>query len=382
MLQVSLARALLALEGYTPEVEEAYTRALELCEGQGEMPQLLPVLRGLSSFYILRAEFEKAARIGEQILSLAERYDDASMRVEGHLVLGASLVFLNDLKLGLDHLEKGIAAYEPDQHGSRRFRLGNNPGVACRTTSALALWMLGFPDRALERANDAIALSKRLNHPFSMAYALFHTGLLHLWRREAELAHGCAQGVLDIAEEHEFQIWSAVGSCLRGAALAGMGSAEEGLTVFQRAINTYQELKTPPVFWPLLLYLQAGACGLAARPGDGLNLINEAVEIAVQGSRKTLSSEFFQLKGDLLLELSRDSVAEAESWFQNALNIAAEVQAPMLELRAALRLSRLWREQGKTEQARELLSKAYGRFTEGFTTADLSEAKALLDALA
>ncbi len=378
-LQTSLARALLALKGYTPEVEEAYTRALELCEGQGEIPQLLPVLRGLSSFYIYRAEFEKGARIGEQLLSLAERYDDASIRVEGHLVLGANLAFLNDLRSGLDHLEKGLAAYDPDWHGSRRFRLGNNPGVVCFTTSALVLWMRGFPDRALKRANDAIALSKRLNHPSSMAYALFHTGLLHLWRREVELAHGCAQAVLDIAEEYEFPIWKAVGGCLRGAALAGLGSAEEGLTLIQRAINTYRGLKTPPVFWPLLLYLQAGACGLAAKPADGLGLINEAIEIAAQSSGRTLWSEFFQLKGDLLIALSRDNVAEAESWFQNAVNIAAEVQAPMLQLRASLRLSRLWREQGKMEQSRKLLSDAYERFTEGFTIADLSEAKALLE---
>jgi predicted ATPase len=105
------------------------------------------------------------------------------------------------------------------------------------------------------------------------------------------------------------------------------------------------------------------------------------VEITAQSLGKTWASEFFQLKGDLLLALSRDNVAEAESWFQNAVSIAAEVQAPMLQLRAALRLSRLWREEGKTEQARKLLSDAYERFTEGFTTADLSEAKALLDDL-
>ncbi|HLA99049.1 MAG TPA: AAA family ATPase, partial [Anaerolineales bacterium] len=225
MLRISLARALMAIKGCTQEVEEAYTRALELCQGQGEIPQLFPVLRGLSSFYIYVGDFEKGARMGEQILSLAERHDDASMRVEGHLVLGYNLAFLSDLSLGLDHLEKGIANYDPDQDRSRRFRLGNNPGVACFTTSALVLWMLGFPDRALERANDAVALAKRLNHPFSLAYALFHTGLLHLWRREAELVQGRAQAVLDIAEKHEFQIWRAVATCLHGAALAGMGRA-------------------------------------------------------------------------------------------------------------------------------------------------------------
>src|SRR5436190_5848263 len=178
-LQTSLARVLLALKGYTQEVEEAYTRALELCEGKGEIPELLPVLRGLSSFYIYRAEFEKGARLGEQILSLAERYDDASARVEGHLVLGANLALLSRLQSGMDHLEKGIAAYDPERHAPGRFQLGNNPGVVCFTTSALVLWMLGFPDRARDRADDAIDLSKRLHHPSSIAYAQFHAGLIH-----------------------------------------------------------------------------------------------------------------------------------------------------------------------------------------------------------
>jgi tetratricopeptide (TPR) repeat protein len=241
--------------------------------------------------------------------------------------------------------------------------------------------MLGFPDRAHKRASDAVALARKLDHSFSMSYALFHYGLLHLWLREAEIAQASARALLDIAEEHGFQIWSAVGSCLRGAALAGMGSAEEGLTLIQRGMHIYQGLKTPPVFWPLLLHLQAGACGLASRPEDGLKLLNEAMQIAAQSSGKTLSSEFFQLKGDLLLALSQDNVAEAESCFQNALHIAVEVQARMLELRAALRLSRLWRDQGKTKQARKLLSDAYETFTEGFAIADLRDAKSLLDDL-
>ncbi len=381
LLQISLARALMAIKGCTPEVEAAYTRALELCQGQGEMPQLFPVLRGLSSFYIFVGEFEKGARMGEQILSLAERNDDASMRVEGHLVLGYNLAFLTDLGLGLDHLEKGIAHYDLDQHRSRRFRLGNDSGVACYTTSALILWMLGFPDRALKQANEAVALATKLNHPFSMAYALFHTGLLHLWRREVELVQGRAQAALEVAEEHEFQIWRAVATCLHGAALAGMGRAEEGLRQTNRGIELYQELKTPPVFWPILLLIRAGVCGQAGKPIDGVILVDEALDIVGKGSRNPLSSELCRLKGDMLLALSPENQAEAGTWFQQALKIAQERQARMLELRAAMSLSRLWREQGKPEPGRQLLNEAYERLTEGFTTADLKEAKALLTEL-
>src|SRR5262249_5362535 len=129
------------------------------------------------------------------------------------------------------------------------------------------------------------------------------------------------------------------------------------------------------------LHLQAGVCGVAGRPADGLPLLDEAVEIATQGTGQTLWSEFFQLKGDLLLAVSRDNAVEAESWFQRALDTATEVEAPMMRLRAALRLSRLWHEQGRSEEARRLLSDAYKGFTEGFATADLRDAKSLLDDL-
>ena len=301
-------------------------------------------------------------------------------------MLGANLAFLNRLREGMEHLESGIAAYEPESHGSGRFQLGNNPAVVCFTTSALVLWMLGYPDRARDRASAAVGLSVRLNHPSSMAYAQFHTGLLHLWGRDDTSAHGCAQAVLDIAEEHDFPIWRAVGCCLRGAAMAGMGSADEGLAVIERAMSTYQRLKTPPVFWPILLYLQAGACGLAGRPADGLTLIDEAVEIAMQTPGRTLWSEFFGLKGDLLLALSPDTLSPAtrpkpSPGSSGPRTPRPRCRPPCCSCEPRCRLGRLWREQGKTEQARELLSGAYDRFTEGFTTPDLLEAGALLEEL-
>jgi predicted ATPase len=380
-LQTSLARVLFTIKGYTEEVEDAYTKALEFCEGREDVPQVLPVLQALAGFCIYRGEFEKAERIGEQLLRFADRHDDSSVRAEAHVTLGSASIFLNRLESGLEHLEKGIAAFNLQPPGAGRFRQGNNRGVACQMTSALVLWMLGFPDRARDRANDATALAKQLNHPPSTTYALFHTGLIHVWRREPELAHGCAQAVLDMAERHDLPMWKAVGSCLLGAALGGMGSADEGLALIESGMSAYQRLQTPPVFWPILLYLRGAACGLAGRPGEGLKLAEEGMAMALSGPSKTLWSNYFELQGNLLLILSPDDTTEAESWFQKAVDAAAESHALMLELRAALRLSRLWREQGKIEDARELLSDVYGRFTEGFAIADLSEAKALLEDL-
>jgi hypothetical protein len=183
---------------------------------------------------------------------------------------------------------------------------------------------------------------------------------------------------LDIAEEYEFQVWKAVATCLYGAGIAGMGRAEEGLAQIRRGIDLYQGLKTPPIFWPLLLYIQAGVCRQGGKPEQGLALIDEAIGIASHWSGIALLPEFSRLKGDLLLAISPENAAVAEPWLQQALEVAQQVEARMLELRAAISLSRLWRYEGKAEQARQLLRGAYEKLTEGFTTADLVEAKELL----
>jgi predicted ATPase/class 3 adenylate cyclase len=378
-LRTSLARALMAKDGYTQEVEDAYTRALELFEGQRELPQLLSVLRGLATFYNYRAEFDKGAEVGEEILRLADAQKDPGMRADGHLVLGSSLALQHDLHGGLDHLDKAIASFESELHRPRRFRLGNNPGVASFTTSALTLWMLGFPDRARERATRAVALATELEHPFSLAYALFHTGFLHLWRREPESMRDRAVGVLDVADEHDLQIWRAVGTCLLGAAKTGLGRTDEGLAEIREGISLYRGLRTPPVFWPLILFVQAEACGRSGRPAEGLSLIDEALEIADQGSGLTLLPEFYSLKGDLLLAFREANSLEAEPWFQRGFDVAGKLEARMMQLRAAIGLCRSQRERGPAQHGRDLLSAVYATFTEGFATPDLIDAAHLLE---
>jgi predicted ATPase len=383
-LQTSLARALLATRGYTEEAEQAYARALELCESAGEIPQLFPVLRALASFYILRSEPDKALQMGERILRLAERLEDIDMKTEGLFVCGYNLGFLENPRLGLEYIENGIALYDSRRHHVTRLGIGPNPGVVGRAVSALFLWICGYPDRALSRAADAVALAQKLNHPYSLTYAAFHTGLLNMWLKNHELARESAHAVLELAESHGFQIWSAVGSCLRGAALVNLGSVEQGLTLIEYGLNAYRGLKTPPVFWPLLLHLCAGAYGTASRPADGLSLLDEAIESgssSKSSSSDSLIAEFLILKGDLLMALASDNTVDAESLYQSALNSSHELGAAMPELQAGIRLSRLWQSDGKSEQARELLTSAYSQITEGFTTADMREAAALLATL-
>jgi predicted ATPase/class 3 adenylate cyclase len=375
-LATSLARGLMAIRGYTEEVDVAYRRALGLLEEAGGLPQLFPVLRSLASFYLYRAEFDEAAAVGHQLLDLAEQQHDVALQVEGHLVLGANLAASGDVHTGLDHLEQAIALFDPDRHRSGRFRLGPSPGVVPYTVSALYLWLLGYPDRAVQRASRGLELASQLKHPFTLAYTRFHVGLLDLWRGELEQVHERATGVLEIADEHDYQVWRALALVLQGVSMTGLGQPEEGLAHSDRGIGLYQGLQTPPVFWPLLLSVRARTFAFAGRPAAGLDAIDQAIEL-FGGRVNILYPELPLLKGDLRLAMS--DVDGAESSFQSAFDVAGEVGALMSQLRAATRLTRLRRASGKHSHATGLLRGTYHAFTEGLDSADLVEARAVLD---
>ena len=379
MLQTSLARALMAIKGYTSEVEEAYTKALELSEGQGEIPQLFPVLRGLSSYYMYRAEFDKGIRIGERILELAESQDDDPLRIHGYLVLGANHGLLNHFREGMEFLDKGIALFERKRHSLRPFQLGNNPGVVCYTTSAFFLHWLGFSDRAVERADRAIELATELNHPFTLAYALFHPGNLHMWRGEMQLARERAEAILDVAEQHGFQIWESLGTMLLGVTQMVLGQPEQGLDKIETGFTDYQGLTTPPVFYPQLISMRAIGFAQAGRPAEGLDILDGLIQ--EQGEERLLRElpPLLLLKGELLLAVSPQNAAQAASIFRAILDGAGHVGGKNLALQAATRLCQIEMLSGASPDSCQTLAEIYASFTEGFETADLRNARAVLD---
>jgi predicted ATPase/class 3 adenylate cyclase len=374
-LRTSLARVLMATKGYSREVEEAYATALQPFEGR-ELPQLFPVLRSLASYYIHQSEFDKGAQIGREILRLAERQQDTGMLVDGHQVLGICLPNLEGIPVALEHLEEAIALFRAGTPGSRPFRLGNNAGVTCFTTSAFFHWQLGYPDKAVARAEEALTLAARLEHPYSLTYVEFHCGLLRLWLRQPELVRKHAVQVLHLAQQYDFPLWRALGTCLLGIANAELGRAEEGLAQVNQGIALYQEMKTPPVFWPYLMAMNAGAHALAGKVAEGLVLIDDALELVGSGD-PTAISELFLLKGDLL-SAAGAADADAAYWFHRAFDSAASAGVRMTQLRAAVRLCRVWRSQGRNDADR-LLRSVYDTFTEGLAIPDLTEARALLE---
>jgi tetratricopeptide (TPR) repeat protein len=245
--------------------------------------------------------------------------------------------------------------------------------VVARTTSALLLWLTGAPDRAADRGMQALELARQLHHPYTLAYAHFHVGLLHLWRRELELVDERAQAALEVAREHDYPIWQAVALVLQGTAMAGLGRPEEGLARTEQGTALYQGLTTPPVFWPIVLSIRAGVLAAAGQPAEGLALIDQALGIVGEA---LLYPEFALLKGDLLLAVS--DPGGAEPWFRGAFDVAERHGMRMSQLRAATRLTHLQRAAGQATDGTETLRRVYETFTEGFETADLVEARALL----
>jgi predicted ATPase/class 3 adenylate cyclase len=376
MLRTTLARALMAIRGFTPQVEEAFKEALALSEGQGEIPQLFPVLRGLSSYYQFRMAFDQAAEMGKRILALAESRDDDLMRMHAYLVLGSNIGFFAGLEPGLQWLEKGIALFDPNKQRSQPFQIGNNPGIVCYNTSAMYLWWSGFADRAFERAQKAVELATRLDHPYTMTYAYFHTGVLYLWSGELPRARSHALTMREIAAEQEYHLWSSLAAILLGAVESSLGQPEEGLARLEEGFAAYAGHITPPVFWPMIITIRAAAFGRAGKPTEGINLLNELLE---EGQPLP---DLLLLKGVLLLQESPLHAAEAAGLFRQSLAVSQIMGSKIWALQATIKLAALELQQGQAGESSQLLAELYDSFSEGFETHDLQEAKELLDGLA
>lgn len=373
-LLTSRAKAMILLRGYSAEGEAAYGEALALVKEHGEIPQLYPVLRNLASFHGYRGEADKAIACAHEILQLEDARNDAGMRVSGYTLLGANTGFTGDLRAGLGYLDRAIDTFESGGYQSRRLRLGLDPRVSCLTTSGFFLWFLGHPDRAVERAERAVALATDIDHPYTLAYAFYHAGFLHLWRREPEIVQHLAQGARNVAEKGDLPLWRALSRCLQGAAKSGLGRPEEGLSQIVGGIDQYQGLRTPPVFWPMVRFMQAQAHVGGATPSDGIPLIDEALEVG--GADGVLAPLFHIVRGDLLRLGPADSAGATES-YRRAHGLSVVHGERMPQLRAAARLVR-WAAPAERAHWVEELRAVHETFTEGFETPDLVEAAELL----
>jgi predicted ATPase len=375
-LQMTLGSALAATQGFAaPDVEAVYHRARALCQQAGETPQLFPVLRGLMRFYINRGEPQAARELGEQLLGLAQRVHDPASLANAHIMLGYSLDFLGEWDAARTHLEQGVAFYNAQQHRSQRFLTETHQGVFGLCRLAQVLWFLGYPDQAVQRSYEALTLARELAHPFNVATALYFVAEVHGFRREGQSTYEQAEALLVLAREQGFALRVAHATTLQGWALVEQGQGKAGIAQMRQGRAAHRATGSKRGVHTDLL---AAVYGRVGQTEEGLRVVAEALA----KSDGNGGGELYRVKGELLLTRSAEHHAEAESCFRQALEIASRQQAKSLELRAAMSLSRLWQRQGKRAEARALRAPIYGWFTEGFDTADLQEAKVLLEELA
>jgi len=378
-LLIELGPALVATKGYGfSQVYEVYIRAKLLTQQLGEPPNPA-ILRALGIFYIARRNHAQAYGQGEQILALAYQNKasiDPVLYVEAHYVMGAAAFWQGRFLEAREHLAQAVTAYDVQQHKAHITFYSQDPGVVCQSRLALTLWHLGYADQARRHAVAALASARQLAHPFSIAYALtFATWTYHDCRDHALMEALSTEAVI-YCRENGLPFFLPIGLILQGWLLTKQGAIEAGIAQIRFGMNVYQTTEQD-IYRPYSLAVLAHAYMLAGANDQALAALDEGLATTANYGDCCYAAELHRLKGELLHTLGvAPSVVEAS--FQQAYALACQQQAKSLELRAAMSLSRLWQRQGKHAQARQLLAESYSWFTEGFDTADLQEAKALL----
>jgi DNA-binding winged helix-turn-helix (wHTH) protein/predicted ATPase len=379
---LTLSSACLALQGYAaPEVEQIYTRARTLCELVGTPQQRYKILLGLWHCSFVRAEPQTARELGAQLLAEAQRQPDIVLQVAGHFALGVSLAFVGEIMTACEHLTQALALSTPAQHQQSLALIGVDLGVFCRAWLSHVLWLLGAPAQALTMHQAAQALAADLGHPFTQVLALDYAALLHQWRGEIPHTLALANTAMTLGTEQGFAYYLAWATILQGWALMAHYQDTTGITQIRQGLAALQATGGAARL-PYYLALLAEAHARAGQPDAGLTAVADALAHLSATGEVWYEAELHRLRGTLLIQRAMGQeqtlLNEAEACLQKALSVANRQHARSLALRTAISLCRLWQSQGKRTAARALLAPMYGWFTEGFDTADLQEAKALL----
>jgi predicted ATPase len=328
---------------------------------------------------LMRGEVRTAYGLAEQLSRLAEHTHDPALLTYAQGARGATSYWMGEFLSARENLENAIMLYDPER--PLAFRMGGlDTGVACLTVAAWTLWQLGYPDQALERGNEALALAQGLSHPLSLALAKLSIVSLRQYRREPRAAQETAESAITLCAEHGFIGFLAIATVLHVWAIAAQGRNEEGIAQLQEDLAE-SRVTAAELNRPYFLTLLAEACMDTGRLDDGLSALREALAAADEHDNRAFEAEMHRLKGELLLRQHDSHTAEAQLCFERAIEIARRQSAKSWELRATMSLARLLAKQGRRDEARAMLAEIYGWFTEGFDTADLKDAKALLKEL-
>jgi predicted ATPase len=312
--------------------------------------------------------------------------------MSGNWAMEITFTHLGEFALAIEHFEKALALYDPKGYPDMESLYALSPGVAMPCFAALSLWYLGQPDASLARIREATTLARESVEPHSLAHAFLFSSFVHQLRREQRTAQEHAEAVIAISIEHGLVMYQAMATIMAGWSLIDEGRLEQAIEQIRAGLVALQSTGTELVR-PHFLALLADALGTASLPDEGLRVLDEAVDLVHHTQEAYYLAELHRLKGELLLVHSSNfsgdtavdekatAVAKVEECFLDAIRIAKQQKAKSWELRASMSLARLYQQQNKRKEGRALLLEIYDTFHEGFETADLREAKALLDEL-
>ena len=375
-IQMARGPALIPVKGWAaPEVEQTFTRARELCEHLDDPPERFFVLHGLWVVRLVRGEFLVAYEIGEELMRRAESAHDRILLMFAHQTLGMTVYAMGGFLSARRHLEATLSMCGHD----RQRALGVDLEVACLSYLSQVLWYLGYPDQGLKRAKEAVAVAQVLSDPFSLVFAQSFLGSIRLLRRELGELRQNAEHMLALCTRHGFVFWSGYAALHRGTSMVGQQSTE-GIAQMEKGLAAVSTTGAQTGRTDALCTL-AEAYGDSGRLEEALAVLREARTAIDEHEDRLYEAETHRLEGVLLLKNDASNGAEGEDCLRRAIKVAQRQSAKSFELRATMSLVRILRNTGRYNEARKTLARIYGWFTEGFDTADLKDAKALLDEL-
>ena len=318
--------------------------------------------------------------IAAQVLTLAQKQGTNAPLLMAHRFMGISLLCTGDIVEGRAHLEQAIALYDAAEHRPLATRFGLDAGVHALSYRSWALWLLGYPDAALTGSHRALSDAREIGQAATLMGALVTAMLPHICCGNYVMGNLLVDELVALAEAKGTLLWDALGRILRGGVLTLKGNSSDVVQMITSGIDA-EKATGATFFIPWFASSLASAYAELGKIEDAGRCIGEAMTAAESTKEKWYEAEINRIAGEIALKPPERDTAKAESYFERALTVARQQQAKSWELRAAMSLARLWRDQGKRDEARELLAPVYGWFTEGFETRDLKEAKALLDEL-
>jgi len=378
-LRSALGAVLIVVKGFAaPETGQAYGRARELWEQLGSPLELVHIPFGQSFYHVYRGELDLAQSLAEDLLRLSRRRNDAAGLILGHLSAGRALMFAGRFAPSRYNLEEMLALYDPISRHSLAQQAAVDPQIGSLAHLGIVLYCLGFPDQALARSRAAVAEARRLDLPASLASSLSLGAILLSFVGDEGTLDNWVGQLVAVATEQGFPAWRAAGTIYCGWIKTKSGDVAEGISLLRSGLMAYRATGAEAAIPHFITYLTK-AYEIAGQIDEGLALLDETLQIIARTGERWVEAELYRHKGQLLLR--QGHAVAAEELYRKALSIAREQKAKQWELRTAVSLARLRRDQGRRAEACDLLAPVYGWFTEGFDTADLKEAKALLDEL-